>query len=441
MADSSARYRDFRLNLGQQRKRAKELLKAARAGDQRALARIRAFGSKGSDAPQLKLAEAQHAVARELRFESWVELKQHVDAMTRAREAIESEAASTAHTAPDADRRTLHVRCGSDIREALKHAGFEGDFYEHSYPYLIGPVREGAGSLEQRASFIVGDCGDDNPVLTYDNVLEDLRAAEQRLYDSANYDRVVIWSERDCYDQLVLVRLLGHYAVHRRPPCLELINLAEFPGAIRFLGLGQLPPEALRMLWPTRIRAGGPELETGLDAWRALASSDPRALAAIVRAGSPALPLLGPALHRHLQELPSATNGLSLTQEMALGLLAEQEMSLNMVFADLTYEVDPLPGQGDSQIASRVLAMEQTGAPLIARRPGTDRLGRSRSPWTDVLTITETGRAVLGGEIDYLSLTPPSRCVGGVEVGGENPDWRWDEAARDVALRTAARSP
>ena len=50
-------------------------------------------------------------------------------------------------------------------------------------------------------------------------------ATNSGLHDSADYERVVIWSEFDCYDQLVLVRLLGHYATHRRPPRLELINI------------------------------------------------------------------------------------------------------------------------------------------------------------------------------------------------------------------------
>lgn len=434
MTDSSANYRHFRLNLEQQRKRAKELLIAARAGDSGALERIGVSGTIRPGTPELKLAEAQRAIARELRFANWSQLKHHIGAMTRAREVIEADASSSSDKSLDTDLRTLHVRCGRDIREPLRQAGFRGDFYEHSYPYLIGPVREGPGCLEQRAKFVVSNCGDDDTALVYEHVLNHLRLAEQRLQDSANYERVVIWSERDCYDQLVLVRLLGHYATHRRPPCLELINLAEFPGTAPFIGLGQLPPEALRMLWSTRTRAKDPQLELGLDAWRALASPDPRKLAAIVRAGTPALPLLAPALHRHLRELPSAANGLSFTEEMALGVLAKGETSLYILFAELTYSIDPLPGQGDSQVRSRVLAMERTSSPLIARRHGVDNLGRSRSPWTDVLTITDTGRAVLRGEVDYLSLAPPSRWVGGVRIGGTAPDWRWDEVAQTVQI-------
>jgi hypothetical protein len=101
----------------------------------------------------------------------------------------------------------------------------------------------------------------------------------------------VIWSEFDCYDQLVLLRLLGHYATHRRPPRLDLINVGGFPGAVRFFGLGQLPPEALRILWTTRKPATPAALKLGLGAWRALVDPDPRALAAIMRSATPALPL------------------------------------------------------------------------------------------------------------------------------------------------------
>ena len=318
----------------------------------------------------------------------------------------------------------------------MQAAGFGGDFYEHSYPYLIGPVRDGGeGCLEERARFLVSRYGNDERPLAYRDVLEELRQSEQRLHGSADYERVVIWSEHDCYDQLALVRMLGHFAVHRRPPRIELINVGEFPGAVRFIGLGQLPPEALRMLWRTRRLADAAELQLGLAAWRALASADPRALAAIMRAGTPALPLLAAALHRHLRELPSAGHGLSATEEMALKLLAEEAHSLDRMFARLSYAVDPLPGQGDLQVRDRVLDMELARERVFTRAPGVDRDGRSRPPWTDVLTITDLGRAVLHGETDFRSLDPPLRWVGGVEVGAGRSDWRWHEGLRDAVLR------
>lgn len=426
MADSLGSYPQFRLNFEQQGKRAKELLKAARAGKPEALARFRSIP---------RLAEAQYLIARELRFDNWTALKRHIAAMTRERAAAQAQMALTpdAPSVLDGEMPTLHIRCGSDLKEPLREAGFRGDFYEHSYPYLIGPAREWLGCLEERARFLVDSYADSpDPPLQYESALHGLQRDEQRLHDSAVYDRVVVWSEFDCYDQLVLIRLLGHYATHARPKRLELINVGEFPGAVRFIGLGQLPPEALRMLWATRRPVTPEILRLGVDAWRALVDPDPAALAAIMRTGTPLLPLLATALHRHLRELPSRENGLSFTEEMTLHLLAEGEISLNRLFERLTYERDPLPGQGDLQVRDRVLNMEGASAPVYHRRPGVGRNGQARPPWTDVLTITDLGRAALKGELDYLSLGPPTRWVGGVPVGPGHPDWRWNERLRDA---------
>jgi Domain of unknown function (DUF1835) len=424
MADRPESFPHFRLNFEQQGKRAKELLKAARVGDPIALARFKS---------PPRLAEAQYLIAQELRFANWVALKHHIAEMTRERESLLSQDASSSHARLDDDLRTLHIRCGSDLKLPLQSAGFGGDFYEHNYPYLIGPVREGPDCLEQRARFLIDNYAySRDPPLEYEAVLRGLERDEQRLHDSAEYERVVIWSEFDCYDQLALVRLLGHYATHTRPRRLELINVGEFPGAVRFLGLGQLPPEALRLLWEKRQPATPAALNVGLDTWRALISPEPRELALIMRSGTPALPLLAPALHRHLRELPSNINGLSFTEELVLQLLAEGEMNLSHLFRRLTYERDPLPGQGDLQIRDRVLNMERADARVYERRPGVDRSGEAHPPWTDVFTLTDLGRVVLKGDVDFLSLRPSQRWVGGVQIATGQIDWRWDEASRNV---------
>ena len=57
---------DSTIDLEQARKRAKELLRAARAGESEALGRL-------GDSP--RLADAQRAVARDLGHSSWAELK------------------------------------------------------------------------------------------------------------------------------------------------------------------------------------------------------------------------------------------------------------------------------------------------------------------------------------------------------------------------------
>jgi len=423
MANTLGPYPQFRLNFEQQGKRAKELLKAARAGEPEALARFRS---------PPKLAEAQYLIARELRFDNWASLKRHIGDMTLAREAMNA-------SVLDGDLRTLHIRCGHDLQASLKEAGFGGDYYVDIYPYIIGPVREGPRCLEQRARHIVDCYGDQfDPPLAYEGQLRGLQDKERELHDSAEYERVVLWFEHDVTDQLSLIHLLAHYARHRRPPRLELVNISDFPGAGRFTGLGELPPEALRMLWKTRKPVSAAQLRLGLDAWRALADPDPRPLGAIMRGNTPALPLLAPALHRHLRELPSAADGLSLTEELALTVMAEPPpdwggaVTLGKIYRTLHRDLDPLPGQGDGHVRDRVLNMEGASARVFERRPGAGPDGKSQPPWTDILSITELGHTVLKGDADFMSLTPPNRWVGGVQIGTGLPDWRWSDKARDA---------
>jgi hypothetical protein len=242
-----------------------------------------------------------------------------------------------------------------------------------------------------------------------------------------------MWMEHDSYDQLILVRLLAHYANARRPRVLELVAVDQFPGPVRFVGIGQLPEEALRLLWPTRKPVTPAQLALGNDAWLALTSADPRQLAALARSGTPALPIMAPALHRHLQELPSAQNGLSLTEHLVLQILSEGTTTLNRVFRRLTSELEPLPFLGDWGTLRVVNDMEKASAPVFTRT----RAVPDENPFRDEFTITDLGRAVLRGERDWHTLQPPPRWVGGVHVQPGVAGWRWDEKRRDAVMGSA----
>ena len=59
---------------------------------------------------------------------------------------------------------------------------------------------------------------------------------------------------------------------------------------------------------------------------------------------------------------------------------------------------------------------------------GTGPDGKARQLWTDVLKVTDLGRAMLKGTVDFMSLRPPNRWVGGVQIGPGMPAWRWNDA-------------
>jgi hypothetical protein len=146
---------------------------------------------------------------------------------------------------PDGDLPTLHIRCGSDIRESLRQAGFAGDFLEYSDPICQGPVPGTPDLLQRRARYLARSCGSIMG-FTEAQSLAGLEAAERRLNEAHTYPRVVLWFEHDSYDQLLLARCLAHFAEGPPPAHLELICIDRHPSVERFLGLGQLARQPWR---------------------------------------------------------------------------------------------------------------------------------------------------------------------------------------------------
>ena len=405
----------FRLSLEQQRRRAKELLNALCAGDPDARHRLQRHHP--SPPYPARLSDAQLVIARELGLPTWPRLEAHIEALNHSRGRIQR-----GDLPPDRGATTLHIRCGSDIQHSLTQAGFSGDFLEYADPLCQGPVLDTPDWLERRADFVAHRYGT-HLGQTHDQVATKLRMAEQRLQSAATrYDRITLWFEHDSYDQLILARCLARFAEHA-PPTLDLISPAHYPGGVRFIGLGQLPPEALRLLWDQRTPVPAEALRAGQHAWTALRAPDPRQVAALAAAGTPGIPQLGRALRRHCQEFPSTTNGLGLTQHLTLQLLAEQPQTTSQLFARLMTEREPLPWMSDLIFRAIVEDMQRIDQPVFAAASD----GR--------LTITALGHAILAGETDWLSLCPPPRWLGGVLIPGGDPCWRWDEPSASVMHR------
>lgn len=413
----------FRLNLDQQKKRAKELRRAVAVREPQALSRVSVHRpAMAEEAHAFRLADAQWVIARELGLASWPALKAHVERLDRADASIRAGA-----PALDRDMPTLHIRCGNDIEEAFRIAGFSGRFMEYSNPFCDGPVVADDDWLERRIRFVAHAYaswrGEGEA-----EVRAKMEAEESGLERAGEFARVVLWFEHDSYDQLILARLLSHFAGLPGRPLVELVSVDAFPGSAPFWGLGQLPPEALWTLWDERRPVTEVQFALGARTWDALRRSDPTALWAIAEGGASALPFLSRALFRHLRELPDATTGLSLTQRFVLMILAAHgPLSAGRIFSRLMREYEPLPWAGDLMFWHMLHEMSRADEPplLIA--------AEGEWPQREVM-LTDAGRDCLEGRRDYLSLKPPMRWLGGVEVGA-SPSWRWDEEGSRVMRR------
>jgi len=120
-------------------------------------------------------------------------------------------------------------------------------------------VSEGQGCVEQRARHLINTYFDDKTDASYERVLAANITAERRLEQSVQYERIVIWSEYDPWDQFMQLRFLAHYASVPALPRLELINVDRFQEDCGSWVSGSYPPKRCGCLWKTRRPATAPQ--------------------------------------------------------------------------------------------------------------------------------------------------------------------------------------
>jgi len=312
---------------------------------------------------------------------------------------------------------TLHLRCGSDIRDSLAAAGIAGDFLEWSDPVCQGPVRAlpEPAYLDERRTWLSRAW--DIPRAELDAKLLPMSSLPARLEP---YAEVCLWFEHDLYDQTILVQVLA--ALAEAPalhPRLRIVSIDRHPELERFIGLGQLRPEQLPPLWEARARLDPCAFARASAAWDALRSPSPAAL----REGpwsSPALPFLAAAIARHLAEFPADDDGLGLTQRLTLHAVAEASQTQGLAFAAqifgrLLAELDPAPWAGDLMYWAYLRELAAEPHPLLTM------IGEFPS---EQLALTPLGEAVLAGHTRWPRAESPlpfgpSRWRGGVEIGAE----------------------
>jgi hypothetical protein len=314
--------------------------------------------------------------------------------------------------------RTLHIRCGDDIRDKLAEAGVEGDYLSFADPAWLGPPPASNAWIAGRAALIAERTG-----LPRQKIRADLGDAYWRLARApAEYGRIVLWFEHDLYDQAALVRVLAGFAPRKKLPSIELISVDRFRGIKRFIGLGQLSAAQLATLWSRRKRVSRRQLALGAKAWAALRAPTPEPLKDLLKASIRDLPFLKAALQRHLQELPWPTDGLSLTERGALAVLAKGARTVSEVFAEAQIGREPQPFMGDLFFWSVLRDLIEAPRPPIAVSAATRRAAWHKR----LLRLTPTGKALLQGKLDWQATGPLERWVGGIAVAHDAPVRRWN---------------
>jgi len=314
--------------------------------------------------------------------------------------------------------RFLHVANGTSTTMTIEAAGIPGAVSIWADPLHDGPVPAGVTDEELIAlrGYLPGpnDPAPD-PVLDVRN----WRAVIER---QDAYDELILWFEHDLFDQLNLIQLLTWIREHVPDAVVSLICIGSFPGRPNFHGLGELTPAELAPLFDARQPVADAQYQLAARGWRAFREPTPEALDALRRSDTSALPFLAGSITRFLQEYPWTTDGLSRTERRLLELVAEGPVELAKIFRRM-HEGEYSYYVSDMSLADLAESLSTTTPPLLdVTARDRDELEHLRAS----VAVTASGRAVLDGREDRVSLCGIDRWLGGVHLQGRSDLWRWD---------------
>ena len=315
----------------------------------------------------------------------------------------------------------LHVTNGDSAADAMRAAGIAGDILPWRDVLHDGPVPARL-PLEElslvRARFISErgwGAGHD--------VEATFRERDRSLAGFRAHDEVVLWFEHDLYDQLQLIQLLDWFGDHEPGAArLTLVQSDDY--------LSTQPPARLAERFAARRPVTDAQLSLGEDAWNAFRSPDPHAIEALLGRDTSALPFLGAALRRHLEQFPSTQNGLSRSERQALEALADGPLSAGEAYRRAHHGLEDVVWLGDSSFFSYLEDLSAGDAPLVAHEDGAPfRVPRDADPAALRVALTDAGRDVLAARADRVRLNGIDRWLGGVHLRGREAAWRWDDSA------------
>jgi hypothetical protein len=250
-----------------------------------------------------------------------------------------------------------------------------------------------------------------------------LKKCEDALAAYSQHDEVVIWLDHGLSRQLILIKVLDWYSRQNLDGVkLSLISVGRYAGVDNFVGLGQLNANQLMSLADTRLPVGEAQYGAARAAWKAFTSPDPRHIEQFIESDTSALPFIAAALRRHLEQFPSADNGLSRTEREALSVLRDHDWLSGPRLYVTVQRLEEQSFMGHESFNGIVAGLAAAQHPLVEISGTTqENLGNVR--------ITETGRKVMEGRADHVELNGIHRWLGGVHLEGEKAPWRWDGSA------------
>ncbi|MET3908792.1 hypothetical protein ABID59_003138 [Bradyrhizobium sp. S3.3.6] len=260
--------------------------------------------------------------------------------------------------------------------------------------------------------------------------LEDSGAEDRGLIELfAEYDSVEFWRGPEPNAQLILLWLLDHW--HRKCNANP-----DFVVRALFLGARDVDPPRGE-LYPPVVGITPRQLKSASRVWRAYCAPNPQSWRGLFKTDLHWLPQLGPHVRALLAELPRPASGLGATEARILRLISRGGAQPFDVFPghQKSYELHVCGYWEAGALLDGLARCERPAVSGLDEGPFSlemhndstrfDRYKRSR------LSLTEFGKAVLGGDENFRRYNRIDRWWGGTHLTNERL-WRWDPETREL---------
>ena len=298
--------------------------------------------------------------------------------------------------------KILNIVNGDMAVEIMKKAHINGDFLPWNDFLHEGPVPK-TSFLSQlskiRSKYI------------YQQGFGLLKEIEDNFYERDNilenyhkYEKIILWFEHDLYDQLQLLQLLTWFKTNNIETIkLTLVSTHNYIGECS-------KDEIIKLLLYEQV-INEKYLSVANRAWLAFQEPNPIKWFELLNSNTDILPFLKDTIKRILEEFPNTRNGLSRSAHQALLTISKGVDNPRDIFDRCQkYERHRFMGDVifwkilDEFIENRVISSQRNGK---------------------ILKITELGRKLLNGKINYLHIKPINRWIGGTKLTNDNV-WCWN---------------
>jgi len=312
--------------------------------------------------------------------------------------------------------RTLHIVDGESTGGSLRQArlGTKRNVLSWRDALYTGPVPRGL-TLRQlsrlRSRFWTGKSATEF----------DQRDATLARY--ADYDEVVLWFGPTSICQLSLVQLLHWFDAHSGDN--TKLRIVSAYG-------GWLKPEQILQAYSGRRPITRSQMRLGRRVWLAFCSTSPRALSRLLASDLRTLPEIRDTIGFLLREYPERHSGLSRLERKLLRTVDSLGITTPAVTVGTTLHNELV---GDTLLFDILRAFITTPHPLLRfAAPFKGPLSNYQFNGSQI-EMTNTGRMVLAGKADHITLNGIDRWIGGVHLSGHQVPWRWEESVTAIISR------